>query len=538
MPLSDSNLERQVPHWNPSNSSQKHPNQRGGSHHQTQYRRPVHAEKLEETERNSRSPGHSNGRSPSSPAKPRPAVTSPQPESEPHLSKNGSGSMEQNGQPPAPPEPERGFMPVLKNRNFLVLWSGQVFSQLADKVYLVLMIGLVASRFQSEGQSISGWVSAIMVAFTIPAVLLGSLAGALTDRWSKKGILVATNIVRGMFVLCLPLLLFFSQGFQLGTVPLGFALMLMVTFVVSTLTQFFAPAEQAVLPLILERRLLLPANSLYTTTMMASVIVGFAVGEPLLAIADRTFAHIGNGVGIGKELVVGGSYCIAGLLLLMMKTGEKPNPPDTEYPHVFEDIRDGWHYLSNHQRIKSALIQLVILFSIFAALAVLAVRLAEIIPTLRTDQFGFLLAAAGAGMGAGAAFLGHFGQHISHRRLSLFGSVGMALCLASLSLFGTQLWAALGLITGLGIFASFVGVPMQTTIQAETPEEMRGKVFGLQNNAINIALTLPLALAGVAESMFGLKVVLLSLGAIAIAGGVYSWYISQQEPHPSSQGSK
>ena len=111
----------------------------------------------------------------------------------------------------------------------------------------------------------------------------------------------------------------------------------------------------------------------------------------------------------------------------------------------------------------------------------------------------------------------------------------MALCLGSLSLFGAQLWAALGLITGLGVFASFVGVPMQTTIQAETPEEMRGKVFGLQNNAINIALTLPLALAGVAESMFGLKVVLLSLGAIAIAGGLYSWYISETEPHSSSQ---
>ena len=74
-----------------------------------------------------------------------------------------------------------GFLPVLKNRNFLALWSGQVFSQLADKVYLVLMIAIIASRFQSENQTISGWVSAIMMAFTIPAVLFGSVAGVFVN---------------------------------------------------------------------------------------------------------------------------------------------------------------------------------------------------------------------------------------------------------------------------------------------------------------------------------------------------------------------
>ena len=72
-----------------------------------------------------------------------------------------------------------------------------------------------------------------------------------------------------------------------------------------------------------ERRHLLLANSLYTTTMMGSVIIGFAVGEPLLALADTLFTNLGGGIGIGKELVVGGSYAIAGLLLLSLKTGEK-----------------------------------------------------------------------------------------------------------------------------------------------------------------------------------------------------------------------
>jgi predicted MFS family arabinose efflux permease len=83
------------------------------------------------------------------------------------------------------------------------------------------------------------------------------------------------------------------------------------------------------------------------------------------------------------------------------------------------------------------------------------------------------------------------------------------------------------MITTLGAFAALIGIPMQTTIQSETPPDMRGKVFGLQNNAVNIALSLPLALAGVAETMFGLQSVLLSLAALAILGGVLTWFITK-----------
>jgi sugar phosphate permease len=84
--------------------------------------------------------------------------------------------------------------------------------------------------------------------------------------------------------------------------------------------------------------------------------------------------------------------------------------------------------------------------------------------------------------------------------------------------------------TFLGLFAAFVGVPMQTMIQSETPVDMRGKVFGLQNNAVNIALSLPLALAGIAETLVGLKPVLLALAALAVAGGILTGNIGKNRP--------
>lgn len=425
-----------------------------------------------------------------------------------------------------PPE-SQGFAPIINNKRFLVLWGGQIFSQLADKIYLVLMIAIIASSFQAEDQSISGWVSAIMIAFTIPAILFGSLAGVYVDRWLKKVVLVGTNLARGALVLAIPPLLWLSQDYNvawLGNLPLGFWLLLLITFLVSTLTQFFAPAEQATIPLIVAKKHLLPANSLYTTTMMALLIVGFAVGEPLLGLTDKLVNDLGFSVNFGKELLVGVSYLIAGLVLLLLKTGESHQTAELELNHPLEDIKDGLRYLGKNHRVRNAMIQLVILFCVFAALAVLAVGLAETIPGIAAEQFGFLLAAGGVGMAIGAFILGHWGQQFKHSLLSLIGSVGVAASLVGLSLSTQNLWLALATTSLLGGFAALVGVPMQTTIQAETPEEMRGKVFGLQNNAVNIALSLPLALAGVAETWFGLQAVLLTLAIGVILGGVLTRY--------------
>ena len=417
-----------------------------------------------------------------------------------------------------------GLWPVFRNRNFLTLWSGQVFSQMADKIYLVLMIAIISEAYESPGQSISGWVSAIMIAFTIPAILFGSLAGVYVDRWKKKPVLVWTNILRGLLVAVLPLVLWATQGWNIGGWPIGFGILLLTTFLVSTLTQFFAPAEQAVIPLIVRERNLLPANSLYTTTMMASVIIGFAVGEPVLMLADSLLAPIDGGTGAAKSVLVGFGYAFAGVLLLLMSTKEtKADIPEGEQAQVWSDIKDGLRYLQKQVQVRSALIQLVVLFSVFAALAVLAVRLAEVIPTLKSSQFGFLLAAGGVGLAAGAVAIGEFGQSISRSQLSLAGSLGMAASLTGLSLAPAQLWPSLTLISALGFFGAMVGIPMQTTIQEKTPEDMRGKVFGLQNNVVNIALSLPLAVAGIAETFLGLRAVFGLLAMLVAAGGFFTW---------------
>jgi MFS family permease len=412
-----------------------------------------------------------------------------------------------------------GFLPVLKNPNFLALWSGQVFSQLADKVYLVLMIGIISSRFQGTGQSISGWVSGIMIALTIPAVFFGSLAGVYVDRHPKQRVLVWSNLLRGGLVLLIPALLTLAQHLSpLAGLPIGFLLLLLITFLVSTLTQFFAPAEQATIPLLVEQRYLLSANSLYTTTMMGAMITGFAIGEPLLDWADRLVFQ-STGLETGKPLVVGSSYALAGLVLLLIRVKEPLKREDADSSHVLADLQEGLTYLRQNSRISNALIQLVILFSVFAALAVLAVRLAEVIPELDADQFGWLLSVGSLGMALGAVFVGQFGSLFRRRGLVSVGRLGLSVALAALAIWHEHLWATLGCLGMSGLCAAFVGIPMQTTIQEETPPAFRGKVFGLQNNAVNIALSLPLALAGVAESLWGLGLTFFALTIVVLLGG-------------------
>lgn len=437
------------------------------------------------------------------------------------------------------PPRRRGLLPVLKNTHFLILWIGQIFSQLADKVYIVLMVALISTHFHVVEESIGTWVSAISIALTIPAILFGSLAGVYVDRWFKKDILVASNLLRGVFVFAIPPLLWLSTDWgSLWGVPWGFCLLLIVTFLVSTFTQFFAPAEQVTIPLIVQRDRLLPANSIYATTMMALLIVGFAVGEPLLALSDRLVSHLVPGWSFGQEILVGGAYTIAGLILLFLKTGETREQSDREHPHPFQDIGDGILYLKENHRVRNAIIQITSLFCIFAALTILAVPLAAEIPSINAQQFGFLIASGGVGLGLGAAILGQWGQNFRSMRLSFWGFIILAIALVALSFSDRYLISALLAMAACGGCAATIYVPMQTTVQAETPEEMRGKVFGLQNNAVNIALSLPLALAGVAQSLWGLRPVLWGLAVFAIATGFLNWYISRPSVLTSSQVKK
>jgi len=407
--------------------------------------------------------------------------------------------------PTEPAAINNGFGALLKNRGFMLLWIGQLLSQLADKVFFVLLIALLENYPPLPGLAQNSMYSTLMLAFTIPAILFGSAGGIFVDRLPKKLIMVGSDVVRGILTLCLPLL------------PRQFVILLILTFAISTVTQFFAPAEQAAIPLLVKRENLLAANALFTSTMMGALIVGFAIGEPILSLAKSLM-----GEEYGQEVVVGGLYILSAALMQPIKFKEPKRPREHRASnHPWAEFTESLRYLKQNPLILNAMLQLTTLYCVFAALTVLTIRLAEEFG-LKEKQFGFFLAAAGVGMLIGAAILGHWGDKFHHKPLPLIGFLIIALVLG-LFTFTHNLLLALGLCAFLGVGAALIGVPMQTLIQQQTPPTMHGKVFGFQNHAVNIALALPLAITGPLTDALGLRTVLVGMSIVVVIVGVWAW---------------
>ncbi|KAM3093447.1 MFS transporter [Phormidesmis sp. 146-12] len=407
-----------------------------------------------------------------------------------------------------------GFQALVKNRAFMTLWFGQILSQLADKVFFVLLIALLVNY---DPPTINGWTmpensmrSAVMIAATLPAIFFGSAAGIFVDRYDKKTILSGCNTARGIMLLLLPL----------PFVPRAFAILLAIAFLESILTQFFAPAEQAVIPFIVRRENLLTANALFSTTMIGSLIVGFAIGDPLLKLATNFNADW------GREILVGGLYLAAGIVLYLLPLRDTEEKPKEVSVHPWSDFKAGLSYLKKDRLVSNAMLQLMILYSVLAALTVLAINLTAKIG-LEETQFGYLLAAAGVGMVFGAGILGHWGDRFHHKPLPLVGFLCMAFVLTMFS-FTTNLYLSLTLSGLFGLGASLVAVPMQTLIQQQTPESMRGKVFGFQNNVVNIALSVPLAITGPLTDLLKLEKVLWGMSLIIVVVSVWAWRNTQK----------
>jgi predicted MFS family arabinose efflux permease len=405
--------------------------------------------------------------------------------------------------PAEPPARTSGFHALLKNRSFMVLWFGQLVSQVADKVFFVLLISLLENYQPPRGFE-NSMRSALMIAFTLPAILFGSAAGIFVDRFPKKQVMIAADIIRAALMVLIPVL------------PKQFFILLAITFLISSVTQFFAPAEQAAIPLLVRRENLMSANALFTTTMMGSLIVGFAIGEPVLSLV-KTWSGEDS-----QEFFVAGVYIIAAISGCFITIKEKKLNTSDLAIHPWNDFKEGLRYLWKNRMVRNAMVQLTVLYSVFAALTVLAFSLAERIG-LKSTQFGFLLAAAGIGVVLGAGILGHWGERFHHKPLPLVGFLSMAFVLAVFT-FTKHIWLGLGLSGLLGLAASLIGVPMQTVIHTSTEETMRGKVFGFQNNVVNIALSIPLAVAGPLTDRLGLGVVLVGMSIVVGVAGVWTWH--------------
>ncbi len=164
----------------------------------------------------------------------------------------------------------------------------------------------------------------------------------------KKLIMIGSDVIRGVLTLSIAFL------------PRYLGILLALNFGISSVTQFFfAPAEQATIPLMVKKENLMAANALFSSTMMGALIVGYALGSTILNEAE----HIS--IDFGKELLVGLLYLLSAAIMLPIQFREQRH---TSVVNPVTEFFQGWQYLRTNRLVWNAMIQIVALYCVFCIL--------------------------------------------------------------------------------------------------------------------------------------------------------------------------
>ena len=404
--------------------------------------------------------------------------------------------------------PRAGFHTVLRNRDFRLIWFAQVASQLADKF---LMFALLILTYSISRASLHG--AALFLAYTFPSVFLSPLAGVHADRHDKKKLMFWTNTIRGLLVLLIPLSRYVPY-FQSVTWHL-----LLITFLFAAVGQFFAPAEAAAIPSIVGREELMAATSLFTST----VIVTLLFGVPLSTLAVR-FLGTDAPYWVTAFLFVVAAGLVSGIRTELRRPVTGAFPP----MDFFRELRQGLGFIARRPLVRFAVVQLSITITVIFSVFVLAPQYMSTVLHLDSTDVYLFLGPAVIGMLGTALFLGQFGRHYRRGDLLVWGllSAGITLMLIGtlphfLRQFAPSLLLSFPVVFGFigGVEFGILFIPAFTVLQERTEADLRGRIFGAVFTVINAAVAVPILLAGALADMFGVNKVIFGMGSLlAITG--------------------
>jgi MFS family permease len=441
--------------------------------------------------------------------------------------------MTGGGDTPAAPATAPGSaIDVFRNRPFLLLWLAQAATQIGGNM---VIFGLTVIIAKSTGSTSA--VSALILTFLLPAVLFSALAGVFVDRLDRRLVLILTNVLRGLAFVAM-----FFVGDHL-------ALIYLLNIIVSTITVFFAPAEAAMIPILVPRKQLLSANGIFTLTLNAAFALGFTLIGPLIVkIAGAQFLIV----------VVAALYFVAAAFCSTLPSGKPARKPEAldargrvlEAEHavaaVVTQLGEGLGYIRDHREIRWSLIYLGIAASLVGVLGVLGPSFAEKTLGLSSEDFVVVVLPLGVGIVMGILLLNAYGRLLPRRRVIEGGLIALGAFLTLMALSGrissflgntaTRTGVDLSLVTSLlsivvgvaffaGIAYAAVAIPAQTQLQEDLPEDVRGRVFGVLNMLVSVASFLPILVVGPIGDLLGPTIVIVIVGLLIGASGVASIYL-------------
>lgn len=407
---------------------------------------------------------------------------------------------------------DRTFAAVVRNRNFFVLWMAQIFSQTAQNGIHFVQLVLIETLTRSTAH-----MAVMILSFSLPAVLLSSVAGIAVDRLSNKVIMLASNGIRVLTVAIYIVVLDRLEGWSLLMVIYA------VTFISSGIGQFFAPAEATTIPLLVGEERLLTANALFNLTLIGTQVMGLVIVAPLTV----------------KVLGIKGAFSTVALMYLVASLLVSRIPRDkprlvvesgaSMLKTAWEELREGWRYVAGKRPILIALSQLTTTTTLLLMMAMIAPGYATRVLGMLPEDAVLVFAPAGVGMLANAFLVGRFGYRFRREVMASLGFSAMVVTLLGFGLagFDLPLWSSIPkvptvmlLSLTLGAEMSLVVIPSETLLQEKSPPELRGRVIAVYFLLANV-VAIPIMLLvgtladqlGIAQVVMGVVVILMVIAA-------------------------
>jgi len=390
------------------------------------------------------------------------------------------------------------MLAVLRQRNFGLLWIGQNISMIGD---WVLFVALPFYIYALTGSTLATGI--MFIVQTLPRLFFGSVAGVFVDRWNRKYTMVIVNLIQALILA--PLFLVHTRDL--------IWIIYLCAFADSLVSQFFNPAQTAIIPMLVEEKDLLSANSLNSMSQELTRLVGPSLGGLL-------FGLLGIGSVISLDLL---SFLFSAALLALIViptrsiTAEQEQQPlvsanstaMNSVVKVWREWRAGIRLVKKEQLVSAIFIIIGIAMVGEGIIEVLIAPYVERVLHGTPMVLGWLMSAQAVGGILGSLAIPRLSKIF--RPGHLMGVCGLTFSAVIVVL---AMIPTLPVILPLIIFggAGAVGffIPMLTLLQTTVANEYQGRIFGALSAIQAIAMLIGMGMASGLGDHFGIVPMMLT----------------------------
>jgi len=402
----------------------------------------------------------------------------------------------------APPIP-MSFREVLRIEVMRRVWYAQVVSLFGDFLALFAVIAVVSFGMHGTPRQIVG----VQIAYMLPMVFIGPIAGVFVDRWPLKPTLISSDLLRAVIaVLLIPATAVWQVYIVLAAL--------------SCVSAFFSPAQQVTIRTHVPAHGLISANALMQIAFMGSRVVGPGAAGAIVAALGPAVCY---GVDVASFLI--SAALIASVAIQRAAAAPRGDGSSTNKIHqIWIDMRQGLSFIVHHAAVVFVVMAMAAgLFTVgcFGPLVAIHVR-----DTLHGSErlFGIVSGTVGFGMLAGTQVMRKLSQRFADDLIVLSGLAGIGIGALVLGTMPSAL-AAVAAMGIIGFAFSAIMVPAQTLLQRETPREMIARVSSTNISVAFMAQILGLLLSGYLADEVGVRMVFILCaglaGALAAGGKLF-----------------